>query len=249
MHKVSIILCLALATLSSMAGTEKSQTLYDFSTETRKRIVSIAGTTNKLKFLKHNMLPIGSAALTNSGTLNTSGIKGIIHAASGSMTKHVGIFKPSLFGVTQSIINAIDLANKSGHKGVAIPFIGSGIFLSSINLSKDELAKNIIETALKANNKLSLSFIAYSNEDYNVLKTAHKNVTKDLNKKTKSNVLKGSITDFKLHKKELIINAANTELIFGAGLSGFIGRKSGEANIINSDGQNIIMKLKEIINK
>lgn len=237
---------------------KKSHSLYyDFSQNERILSASLKSTKHIDLFLSYGMLPIGSAALTSSGALEETGIKGILHAASGSMTRFDGVFKPSIDGVIGSIKNSLRLAKRKRFKSVAIPFIGGGIFLNSIGMSKKELAYNIIKTAIQNMGALELSFIAYSQDDYELFQTEYQTVLSEESRfsrysnqilfrlpvKQRSNVLRGSITDFALHNRELIVNAANTELSFGGGLSGFIGRKTQESTQIDNDCQSIIQKI------
>jgi O-acetyl-ADP-ribose deacetylase (regulator of RNase III) len=262
MIKKNIFLTLCLMLLANIALAKsiikkRSVTYYDFSQGQRLLAVSFKSTKNRKTFLEQGMLPIGSAALTSSGAMNSTGIRGILHAASGSMTMHSGIYKPSISGVVKSIKNSLRIAKRKGYKSVAIPFIGGGIFLNSIGISKNELANTIINTAIQNAGALELSFIAYSQSDFNIFEKEYKSVLLKRSRFSKytdkvlfripiihrTNVLRGSIVDFDLHQRELIINAANTELIFGGGLSGFIGRKTQESNKIDRECQLMINAL------
>lgn len=190
------------------------------------------------------MVPIGSSVLTGAGELEKTGIKGILHAASGSMTNKSGIYKPSLIGVELSVMNSLKLAKRKGYKSVAIPFVGGGIFLNSIGVSELKLAKSILKTSSKNAEGLKLTIVAYSTKDYETFKKAEKELekSKKLAKNTIS-IVKGSITKFSDHKSQLIINAANTELTFGGGLSGHIGGKTGSTVEINNDCKLLIKRI------
>jgi len=189
------------------------------------------------------MIPRGSALITDSGELKSSGITHIIHAATGSMTKSSEAFKPTLEGITNSIINSISLAHEFKHKTIAIPFLGGGIFLGSLGLLKKELAKNIIQAALNNNpHKLIISFVTWSSEETRVFKDLYQKLVKD---NSKYKVVRGSITDFNIHKSSVIVNAANMEVIFGGGLSGVIGEATKSSTKIDSSAKKFIEKFNE----
>jgi O-acetyl-ADP-ribose deacetylase (regulator of RNase III) len=265
MKQNSLILALLTFLMTNMAFAKsiikkRNVSYYDFSKNDRLLTVSFKSTKNRKQFLREGMLPIGSAALTSSGAMSDSGIKGIIHAASGSMTMHSGIYNPSITGVVKAIKNSLRIAKRKGFDSVAIPFIGGGIFLNSIGISKNELAHTIISTALKNIGGLKLSFVAYTQNDFEVFEDEYEKALAQQSKLSKfadkilfrktlakrTNVLRGSITNFDLHKRELIINAANTELIFGGGLSGFIGKMSQESGRIDHECQLMIDAVKEL---
>jgi O-acetyl-ADP-ribose deacetylase (regulator of RNase III) len=214
---------------------------YDLSTKKKELAISLIDTKNKQLFLKNNMVPIGSSVLTGSGDLEKTGIKGILHAASGSMSKHSGVYRPSLKGVELSVMNSLKLAQLKGYKSVAVPFVGGGIFLNSIGVSKLILAKSILGVSLREANKLKLTIVAYTNDDYEIFKKAIKELKAENSKSLK--IIRGSITKFSDHQSQLIINAANTELIFGGGLSGHIGSKTNKYGQINSDCKFLIRKI------
>ena len=229
------------------AKIERRSTIYDYSNNERELSVSYKGTKNAREFLRAGMVPVGSAALSMSGDLASTGIKGIIHAASGSMTRKDGIYSPSIEGVQKSIMNSMLLARHHRYKTIAIPFIGSGIFLNSIGVSKEELAAVIMTTALRYSGAMKVSFIAYSDSDKIVFDKVLPQAISDYSKfknftnkvfgkddiKDRAVVLQGSIADYNLHKSEIIVNAANSELLFGGGLSGFIARKTGRSSDID----------------
>lgn len=240
--KIISILCFLLACSPCLLAKEdRIKDFYDLSTKERVLAISFKGSDSIKEFLSQEMAPLGSAVLTGSGELDKKGVTGIIHAASGSMSKSQGIFKPSIDGVELSLSNAVRIAEKRGFKSIAIPFIGSGIFLSRIGVSKEALAGKILESSATSE-VVAPVIVAYSDDDLRIFQKALKKL--DTKKASKIKILKGSITDFSLHKSPAIVNAANTELVFGGGISGFIGRSSGEADKINRDGKKIIEFLK-----
>jgi O-acetyl-ADP-ribose deacetylase (regulator of RNase III) len=233
-----IVIVLCIFAKNSKAQKNNISDYYDFSMKGKLLAISLIKTENRLSYLKMNMAPLGSSVLTSSGNLASTGIKGILHAASGSMTKQGDLFKPSLKSVEISLMNSLILAKKKGFSSVAIPFIGGGIFLNSIGVEKLELAKTILKTSLKNMGKLKISIVAFGDMDYKIFKQAQIKISSSIK------IINGSITKFSDHKSELIINAANTELIFGGGLSGHIGSKTERISQINSDCKLLINKIK-----
>lgn len=214
-------------------------------------IVSAKNTSLIEEVYKSNLIPRGAAVLTSSGDLEKVGITGIIHAASGSMGRSGESFNPSIKGISDSIKNSMYISRKiKNNKCVAIPFIGSGIFMHSMGVTKDELSLNIIKSAIESSGGHRAVFVAYSDEDFRIftsslrkalkeikpLKRAFNRITLRKQFENRFKILKGSITDFNLHKCSLIVNAANMEILFGGGLSGFIGSKSKNSDAIDAEG-------------
>lgn len=195
---------------------------------------------NSLKSL--NMLPRGSALITSAGELEKTGIKNIIHAATGSMTKSGGNFEPTLKSIEDSIINSLKLAKNHGHKRIAIPFIGGAIFLGRIGVSAPELAETIIKSAVNNRNGLEISFVAFGENPtalfQEILKKNYPQISAD-----QVNVVNGSITEFDLHKASAIVNAANMEVLFGGGLSGAIARATNRMQQIDDEALELIKSL------
>ena len=187
----------------------------------------------KAKTMK--LAPKGSASITASGNLSPSGIKAILHAATGSMTKSGKDYDPDLKSIELSIKNSILLAKTNQHSSIAVPFIGSGIFLSRIGVTKEELASAIIKTMNEEAKGIKVVFVAYGDEDFKLAKAANSKI-----KDSKVSVVKGSITDYNAHKSSAIVNAANTELVFGGGLSGVIGKATGKSRDIDSENRMIL---------
>ena len=85
---------------------------------------------------KYGSIPLGEARLTGAGKLP---YKGIIHVAGINM-----LWFATKYSVTQSVKNAMELANKNGFRSVAFPLIGAG----SGNRS-EEWSLNIMLEAFK----------------------------------------------------------------------------------------------------
>jgi esterase len=177
-----------------------------------------------------NMIPLGSALSTPAGDLEKTGIRQIIHAASGSSAQYKAkdLTEPTLSSVYGSVMNSLELARAGGHKRVALPFIGGGIFAKRIGTTNEELAKAIVSSASRNGNDLEVVFVLFSDEEVELFKNL---VAKRRN--TNLHVVKGSITDYEVHKASAIVNAANMEVTFGGGVSGVIGKASGQIDEIN----------------
>lgn len=67
---------------------------------------------------KFGPIPLGEARLTGAGKLP---FKGIIHVAGINM-----LWFATKYSVSQSVINAMELANKNGFQSLAFPLIGAG---------------------------------------------------------------------------------------------------------------------------
>ena len=185
------------------------------------------------------MLPRGSAIVTSSGNLSQQGIQHIIHAATGSMTRNGPKFDPTVKSVTDSVRNSLDLARNNGDHRVAIPFIGGKIFVERIGVSPQELADRIVESAIKNRGNLELRFVTFGDEDTQLFKHALAKYGASLTP-AQAAVMPGSITDHSLHGASVIINAANLEVQFGGGLSGAIGRATGNSHKIDQEAQDAI---------
>jgi len=165
----------------------------------------------------------GSAVIGGSGSLNNgpNSIQAIVHAAPGSM-EGAKTIEPTLESVLESVKNSVKLAIEEGHKRIAIPLVGGGIFLDRINAKRspqkkitiEELAKEIIKVAAPYGDQIQLVFMDYASSKH------FQNANKQL--KTRIITKNGDITDFKKHQCTAIVNAANVELIFGGGISGNI---------------------------
>ena len=183
--------------------------------------------------IRAGMLPRGSALITSAGALEATGIKAIIHAATGSMRLGGGVFEPTLTSVASSVKASLELARAGGHRRVAIPFIGGGIFVERLGVTPQALADLIVTTAIQESNGLELRFVTFGEIDTQLFKNAlQKNKSPE-----NAQVVSGSLTDFKIHGASAIVNAANTEAQFGGGVSGVIGRATGRIEEINREAQ------------
>jgi O-acetyl-ADP-ribose deacetylase (regulator of RNase III) len=201
--------------------------------------VSAIGTVFDSEVKAAGMLPRGSAIVTSSGDLSNKGIKHIIHAATGSMTRGGPKFDPTEKGVIDAVQNSLDLARQHGDKRVAVPFIGGKIFVDRIGVSPQALADRIVETAIKNRGDLELRFVTFGDEDTQLFNNSLAKYGASLNA-TQATVVSGSITDYSLHGASAIINAANMEVQFGGGLSGVIGRATGMSDKIDKESQEAI---------
>ncbi len=201
--------------------------------------VAIIGTELDGEVQAAGMLPRGAALITSSGNLSQSGIRHIIHAATGSMTRGGEKFDPTVKSVTDSVRNALTLAKEHGHQRVAIPFIGGKIFVERIGVSPQELADRIVESALKARGNLELRFVTFGEEDTSLFRKALSKYGAELDA-VQATITPGSITEHALHGASAIINAANMEVKFGGGLSGAIGRATGQSQRIDQEAEEAI---------
>ena len=92
-----------------------------------KAVISSARTGLDPAWVEAGVAPRGSAALTSSGELAATGIKYVIHAASGAMAQGTPGMEPSIAGVQLSIANSIRIAQQEGIKSLAIPLIGASV--------------------------------------------------------------------------------------------------------------------------
>jgi O-acetyl-ADP-ribose deacetylase (regulator of RNase III) len=229
-------------------------------------VISAQGTRIDPQAVENGLAPRGSAALTSSGALAGQGIRYVIHAASGSMTFDAENLKPTLEGIQLSIANSIRIATREKIQRIAIPLIGGGIFLNRLGLSKEELAYKIIDAARQQKTSVQIVFVAYSEDEIEAMTGAFKKQQDDrANDKLaqiwtylkvkflgqtdffdRAQIVHGSITDFKLHGAQAIVNAANTELVFGGGISGVIGKATQDSEAIDQTGKELIVDLYQL---
>ena len=188
---------------------------------------------------EQGLWPLGSAVITQAGNMESQGIKAIVHAASGSMARSGVGNDPTLTSIVDSVKNSIQLAIDNNLKSVAVPLVGGGIFLQRSGATTEDLMKNLLIEAKKYENKIKVVFVMYDAKSFNNLKDVSQaaNVAESANFK----LVQGSITEFAVHGCEAIINAANTELKFGGGLSGAIGSASGQAQEIDSEAEETLL--------
>lgn len=195
--------------------------------------------TTPLKDPSVPMVPRGSAVITPSGDLAKTGIESIIHVAPGSMTRGGAEYDPSKEGLILSLKNGLHIAKNKKLTCLAMPFIGGGIFLGALKMTKPQLAGLIIDTVSAEKPAFDITFVTWGAEDTKVFTDLLK-VKNDPRLKQ----VEGSITDFKIHKCATIVNAANMEIIFGAGVSGVIGNATGSPEKINQMAKELIQKSK-----
>ncbi len=177
--------------------------------------------------------PLGSSVWTSSGNLARHGITAIAQAASGTMSPHiVQGGEPTRASVGDSVTNSLALAGQQNRARLAIPFIGGGIFFRRIQppCTKAELAEVIVQAASDTCGSVVPVIVAYDAADQALFGAA-------IAKVGASNVelVQGSITDHSLHKADVIVNAANMEVLFGGGISGAIGRATGDQQNIDAE--------------
>lgn len=190
------------------------------------------------KVEKNKLWPLGSAVITQSGNLHAQGIRAIIHAASGSMVQSGVGFDPTLDSIVLSVKNSIQLAIDNNYKSIAIPLVGGGIFLRRSGATMEELMRGLLKAGQGYQGRIKIAYVMYDDSSYDNLVSAKESLKISENDGFK--LVKGSITDFNVHKCETIVNAANTELQFGGGLSGAIGQATGQAGIIDSEAEALL---------
>lgn len=221
---VKALAALIFITMTSLAS---SKSLFFIS---RKIVISAEGTKADKEVSQKGMVPRGSAVLGPSGDLAKSGITGIIHAAPGSMTNSDPKFTPTLEGLKLALTNSLIISEKQKLPNLAIPFIGGGIFLKSLGLTKKKLAQEIFSTVTERKTATKIVFVTWGEEDSAIFKEilgAHPAHGVSL--------VSGSITDFKIHQCSTILNAANMEVQFGGGISGVIGNATGNSGLLDNE--------------
>lgn len=179
------------------------------------------------------MVPLGAALWTGSGRLADAGIAGIAHAASGSMTVQGRPgFDPTRASVGVSIQNAFALAAGHGCRRLALPFIAGGIFAGRIRppIDKAELASVIVAACREHRGTVEAVIVAYDEADRAIFAQALAG-----NTDPGTTLVQGSITRFADHGADAIANAANMEVRFGGGISGVIGKATGESDAIDRE--------------
>ena len=212
--------------------------------------ISSAGTEYKKAVIEANMLPRGSAILTNSGDLEKQGIKAIIHACPGTIQKNaVSEFEPNIQGIIHSVQNSIILAEKNNYKSIAFCLVGSSfldrIFPNQGTKKKKQLklAEIIIKSAVEQRKSLEkIVFVDFGNSAFTKVFFENdwgKDFYGKLNgvgvhsgnkwDENKNKVEKRGITDYSLHRCEVIVNSLNMEgnFISSGSFSGFIAGKTG----------------------
>lgn len=177
--------------------------------------------------------PLGSSVWTSSGHLSQRGITAIAQAASGTMSPHaVQGGEPTRASVGDSITNSLALAAQHNRARLAIPFVGGGIFFRRIKptCTKAELAEVIVKAAGDTCGPVTPVIVSYDAADQAMFQAAMTKLGI-----TNVELVQGSITDHSLHKADVIVNAANMEVLFGGGISGAIGRATGDQSNIDAE--------------
>jgi len=201
------------------------------SVSTATSVIADAGTKPFAEAKKRGALPRGSALITSSGKLKDAGITHIVHAATGGSRNRGGEFEPTLESVRHSVVNSLTLAKNVGAKRVALPFVGGAIFLGRIGTTQEKLAETIVQAALDGRGDLELRFTLFSDDET----TMFRRILKRLNAPASVVALKANITVFAQHGSDVIVNAANCEVVFGSGVSGAIASASQNPQAIDAE--------------
>ena len=186
-----------------------------------------------------SMLPRGSACITGSGDLQKSGINAILQAATGSMRPfQSGFDEPTLDSIQASIENGFDLIKANGFQRMAVPFVGGGYFLTRIVGTKADLIDRIVLACLK---KYAAEAVIVVYKDPTLHAAFENSVIKQFPAlDPKTIVVDAGITSFHDHKAPVIMNGANMEVEFGDGVSGSIGKATGQIAAINAEAKGYI---------
>lgn len=192
-------------------------------------------------------LPHGSALLTDtldgsgngSSPLKNKGITHIIHAAPkdrNSFSSH----QEYINNIVNSVQNCIYLADRADiysltkSAELAIPLVGGEIFAGTC--PKDQLAAGVVQGALnqlaQCSNLKKITFIEYNNSLFTEVFKNHSS--------SQAEVKKGDIRNKSLHGASVIVNAANTYVGFGGGISLAISQQVGNSGKIDSKARELI---------
>ncbi len=179
------------------------------------------------------MLPRGSAIITSSGAMRSQGIVGIIHAASGAMTRQDSPFQPTLESVAAVVENSMHLAKLNGFQKIAMPFIGGSSFADRIGVALPVLAETLVQAAMDNKDGVEVVFVAFGAHDSELLSVTCQKLGAPFT------VVSGSITQFSLHRCPIIVNAANMEGVIGGGVAYAIGSASGNIGELDREALEI----------
>ncbi len=178
---------------------------------------------------RYPIAPLGSAVMTSSGYLEFTGIKAIIHTASGAMTRSGVGYEPSVQSVRDSLINAAALAREAGHKRVALPAIAGSIFRGRMNngagIGLDVLVDEIVDVLAKegAGMTFILTVRADNPQEGECFRKSVKKLAPAYQSRFEiADEVLWSIVKFYTHRATAIINSANMEVLFGGGVSGIV---------------------------
>lgn len=210
------------------------------------RVISTIDTesTYSMSIAGMKLIPIGSAVYTNSGSLQESGIRAIIHATSGSSSRHGTGLTPTLQSVANCVKNSLALAKQNNHGKIAIPFIGGLIFRGKIGVDDETLAKTVFKSVLdNKGTDIKVAMVVFGAEATMLFQQVlHFFLEQEQYAIHRSSieVVSGDITDFKTHGADVIVNAANTELKFQSGVSAAVARASGDPIAIEREAAKIV---------
>ena len=180
---------------------------------------------------EYPLAPLGSAILTHSGILNSTGIKAIIHTGSGSMTQSGEGLEPSKDSVRNSLINALALAREAGHTRVAVPVIAGSIFRERMNngegIDLNLLVDLIIDVLVEesAGLQLIMTIRPENPDEGKYIRESLKRLSEADRKHFEvDDAVYWGLVKFESHHASAIINSANMEFLFGGGLSGQVAK-------------------------
>ncbi|WP_147411540.1 hypothetical protein [endosymbiont GvMRE of Glomus versiforme] len=217
--------------------------------------ISSVGTEYRDCYKLDNMLPRGSALLTEAGKgeLKNNGIESIIHAAPGSTAKEQeDEYHPIYKGILRAIQNSIILAERENYDKIAIPFI-RGDFWDMFD-DIEATAKAIIYGSLNQREKLKEIIFVLSpdkKQDRNstefkfidYFKKYFKEYQREYPDRAKfGRVIEGDIRDFSIHRAKVIVNDANMEMEWADGVSELIRQKINNYQEIQNKAQELIGK-------
>ncbi|MES2963205.1 MAG: hypothetical protein V4760_04885, partial [Bdellovibrionota bacterium] len=125
---------------------------------------------------------------------------------------------------------------------------GGGVFIERLGISPAELAAEIIRTARDSRSMIEIRLVAFGDADVQTFREGWAIVEREnfrsMDAMGGMEINQGSITDFNVHRATAIVNAANTEVTFGGGLSGVIARATQNEQGINAEAAAAIESLR-----
>ena len=209
-----------------------------------------------------------------SSVLNSKGITHIIHAAPKPRSSF-STDQDFINNVVKAVQNCILLADRADIQQqiktdtLAICLVGGGIYLDACSPSL--LAEGIIRGAVnqlaKCKNISGLSLIDWEGSSQHHFSEKIRQLAEELfihsggwdweffnelkSDKSKKgvSVRVGDIRNKELHKSSVIVNAANTYVGFGGGISKAIGEETGNSGAIDQEAERLIKKFHSLIQK
>jgi O-acetyl-ADP-ribose deacetylase (regulator of RNase III) len=155
--------------------------------------------------------------------------------------------------VTNSVYNCLYLANANGVKGIAFPIIGGSIFFNALKITKNQLYEILLQGVADYFNdfrdsKIEIVLFAHGSkvddtDDFKTIFTTFVSNNKIVEDKLTE--LEGMLftaeyqynnIDNNTTKITALVNAANTEVQFGTGISGAFSQKLGRATTTKESG-------------